>query len=73
MATSPFIELWQMQVRHYRPLIERIIAQSERRVLASRGGAGRREASLVSLFELHADIIVKGSRDTEYGHTRVVD
>ena len=23
---------------------------------------------LVSLFEPHADIIVKGSRDTEYGH-----
>jgi transposase, IS5 family len=24
---------------------------------------------LVSLFEEHADVIVKGSRDTEYGHT----
>jgi IS5 family transposase len=26
-------DAWQAQVRHYRPLIERIIAHSERRVL----------------------------------------
>ena len=28
------VELWQAKVRHYQPLIERIIAQTERRVLA---------------------------------------
>jgi IS5 family transposase len=66
MATNPFVERWQAQVCHYRPLIERIIAQSERRVLAGEPvPAGEK---LVSLFEPHADIIVKGSRDTEYGH-----
>lgn len=30
-AADPFIDLWQGQVRRYRPLIERIITQSERR------------------------------------------
>ncbi|WP_095088125.1 ISNCY family transposase [Mesorhizobium sophorae] len=65
-STPPPIALWQAQVRHYRPLIERIIRQSERRVLAGEPVPAREK--LVSLFEPHADIIVKGSRDTEYGH-----
>lgn len=34
VATGRPVELWQVQVCHYRPLIERIITQSERRVLA---------------------------------------
>ena len=66
VASTPPIALWQIQVRHYQPLVERIIRQSERRVLAGEPvPAGEK---LVSLFEEHADIIVKGSRDTEYGH-----
>jgi IS5 family transposase len=59
-------EAWQAQVRHYQPLIERIIAQSERRVL--RGEAVPAQEKLVSLFETHADIILKGSREPCYGH-----
>jgi transposase, IS5 family len=66
VASTPLIALWQNQVRHYRPLVERIIRQSERRVLAGEQVAAGEK--LVSLFEEHADIIVKGSRDTEYGH-----
>jgi IS5 family transposase len=58
--------LWQAKASHYRPLIERIIAQSERRVL--KGEQVPAAEKLVSLFEPHADIIVKGSRDTGYGH-----
>jgi len=51
---------------HYQPLIERILAQSERRVLDSLAvPAGEK---LVSLFEPHADIIVKGAGDVQYGH-----
>jgi IS5 family transposase len=57
---------WQVQVRHYQPLIERIIAQSERRVL--RGETVPAQEKLVSLFETHADIILKGSREPCYGH-----
>ena len=66
VTTHPLIELWQAQVCRYRPLIERIIRQSERRVLAGEPvSAGEK---LVSLFEPHADIIVKGSRAVAYGH-----
>ncbi len=58
--------LWQAEFRHYRPLIERIIAQTERRVL--HGEAVPANEKIVSLFEPHADIIVKGGRDVQYGH-----
>jgi IS5 family transposase len=58
-------ELWQAKVHHYRPLIEQIIAQTERRVLA--GEAVPAGDKLVSLFEPHADIIRKG-REVAYGH-----
>lgn len=66
LTAGPAGELWRAQLRHYRPLIERIIAQTERRVLAGEPvSAGEK---LVSLFEPHGDIIVKGSRDVDYGH-----
>jgi transposase, IS5 family len=65
-AAGPEGEIWKAMVRHYQPLIARIIAQTERRVLA--GEAVPASEKLVSLFEPHADIIVKGSRDVEYGH-----
>jgi IS5 family transposase len=66
LAVNWAVELWQAKLHHYQPLIERIIAQTERRVLASEPvPAGDK---LVSLFEPHADIIVKGSRDVHYGH-----
>jgi IS5 family transposase len=58
--------LWQAEFRHYRPLIDRIVAQTERRVL--RGEAIAANEKVVSLFEPHADIIVKGGREVQYGH-----
>jgi transposase, IS5 family len=58
--------LWQAEFRHYRPLIERIIGQIERRVL--HGEAIAANEKIVSLFEPHADIIVKGGREVQYGH-----
>ena len=63
---EPQSVLWRAKASHYRPLIERIIAQSERRVL--KGEQVPAGEKLVSLFEPHADIIVKGGRDTGYGH-----
>ena len=66
VASNPSVEVWRLQAGHYRPLIERIIKQSERRVLS--GESVPASEKLVSLFEPHADIIVKGSRDAEYGH-----
>ncbi len=59
-------ELWRWHVEHYLPLIERVISQTERRVLA--GETVPAGEKLVSLFETHADIIVKGGRDVHYGH-----
>lgn len=59
-------ERWRAQVDHYRPLIARIIEQCERRVL--KGEAVPAGEKLVSLFEPHADIIVKGRRGVQYGH-----
>src|SRR5436309_1877313 len=50
-------ERWRAQLGHYRPLIERILAQSQRRVLD--GQAVPAGEKLVSRFEPHADIILK--------------
>src|SRR5439155_23283594 len=50
-------ERWRAQLGHYLPLIERILAQSQRRVLD--GQAVPASEKLVSLFEPHADIILK--------------
>jgi IS5 family transposase len=66
LAVDPAIMLWHAKVRHHRPLIERIIVQTERRVLAGEPVAASEK--LVSLFEPHADIIIKGGRDVHYGH-----
>jgi transposase, IS5 family len=65
-ASRPAVALWRAKVRHFAPLIEQIITQSERRVLAAEAVPANEK--LVSLFEPHADIIVKGSRDVDYGH-----
>ena len=35
LAGNPAAEFWQAKVSHYRPLVEQIIAQTERRVLAA--------------------------------------
>jgi IS5 family transposase len=57
---------WRAQVRHYLPLIARVLEQGARRVL--HGQAVPASEKLVCLFEPHADIIVKGGRDVQYGH-----
>jgi transposase, IS5 family len=64
-ASGLAVALWQAKVCHYRPLIEQIIAQTERRVLA--GEPVPAGDKLVSLFEPHADILRKGS-EVAYGH-----
>lgn len=57
---------WIDQVRHYRELLERVIDQTERRVF--KGESVPAAEKIVSLFEPHTDIIIKGHRDVEYGH-----
>jgi IS5 family transposase len=57
---------WRAELAHFEPLIRRVIAQTERRVL--RGEKVPAADKVVSLFEEHTDIIVKGRRDVQYGH-----
>ena len=57
---------WRGEVAHYRALIERVIDQTERRVF--QGESVPAEEKIVSLFEEHTDIIVKGARQVQYGH-----
>ena len=62
-------ERWRAQLSHYLPLIERILAQSQRRVLDGQAvPAGENPGSGPGLFEPHADIIRKGGRQVQYGH-----
>jgi IS5 family transposase len=59
-------ELWLSQWKHYKPLILQVIDQAARRVLQGEQVAAAEK--IVSLFEEHTDIIVKGRRDIQYGH-----
>ena len=54
------------QLRHYGDLAKRVIFQTQRRVLA--GESVPAAEKLVSIFEPHADIIVKDKRETLDGH-----
>lgn len=57
---------WLDALAHYRELMSRVIEQTERRVI--QGERVPSSDKLVSLFEPHTDIIVKGFRDVQYGH-----
>ena len=56
-TAKPAVAHWRAEVDHYLPLIARVIAQTQRRVFD--GEAVPASEKLVSLFEPHADIIVK--------------
>jgi IS5 family transposase len=58
LTDSMAYEAWQSQWFHYRPLILKVIDQTERRVF----GQEKVPASdkIISVFEEHSDIIVKG-------------
>ena len=57
---------WKQQVAHFKPLIYQVIEQTERRVFE--GEKVPACEKIVSIFEAHTDIIVKGARDVQYGH-----
>lgn len=59
-------QFWIDDVLHYRQLLARVIDQTERRVI--NGEKVPASEKIVSLFEPHTDIIVKGQRNVEYGH-----
>jgi IS5 family transposase len=47
-------------------LLKKVIDQTERRVIKNKKVSASEK--IVSFFETHTDIIVKGNRETEYGH-----
>ena len=65
-VSEPWAKSWCTQARSYLALIERVVQQTERRVFD--GETVPAAQKVVSLFESHADIIVKGGRQTHYGH-----
>lgn len=65
-AASASCQKWLDALAHYRNLTSRVIEQTERRVIC--GEQVTSAEKIVSLFEPHTDIIVKGFRDVQYGH-----
>jgi len=59
-------EAWCARVQRIRPLIVQVIAQTQRRIID--GERVPATDKIVSLFEPHTDIIVKGQREVQYGH-----
>ena len=64
--TTRALERLQQQLASYLPLVQHVIAQTDRRVL--HGEAVPALEKLVSLFEPHTDVRVKDRRETYYGH-----
>ncbi len=58
------------QFRQYLPLVQQVIAQTTRRVVDEEPVPAPEK--VVSLFEPHADVLVKDRRETYYGHKVVL-
>ena len=65
-VTEPWAESWCIEVGAYLELVARVVDQTKRRVFD--GETVPASEKVVSLFEPHTDIIVKGGRAIEYGH-----
>lgn len=57
---------WMNTVGHHRELLCRVIQQTQQRVYENNPVASTDK--IVSIFEPHTDVIVKGARDVQYGH-----
>ena len=65
-VTEPWAESWCAEVGACLELVARVVDQTKRRVFD--GETVPASEKVVSLFEPHTDIIVKGGRAIEYGH-----
>ena len=65
-AGGPTAAPWNAEVEHYKPLIKQVIDQAQRRVF--QGEKVPVSDKIFSIFETHSDMIIKGSRDIQYGH-----
>ena len=61
-----YADYWIAEVEHYVELTVQVVDQTRRRVIY--GESVPSNEKIVSIFEEHTDIIVKGARDVEYGH-----
>jgi IS5 family transposase len=59
-------EKLSQEILHYIELAKRVLSQTRRRVLE--GESVPAADKIVSIFEPHTDILVKGNRDPMYGH-----
>jgi len=59
-------EQWLTDVKHYRDLMLNVVDQTVRRVIHHEKVPATEK--IVSIFEPHTDVIVKGFRDIQYGH-----
>lgn len=66
LAATPTRDRLRAQLLTLLPHVAQVIDQTTRRVL--HGEAVPADEKLVSLFETHADVLVKDRRDTYYGH-----
>lgn len=66
LPATPARDRVRTQLTAVLPLVAQVIDQTTRRVL--HGEAVPADEKLVSLFEAHADVLVKDRRDTYYGH-----
>lgn len=57
---------WRARLIHFKNLLTQVMDQTIRRVIYQQGV--RSSEKIVSLFEPHTDVIVKGFRDVQYGH-----
>lgn len=57
---------FQQELTHFTTLAEKVIEQTKRRII--NGEKVEAKDKIVSIFEEHADIIVKGQREITYGH-----
>lgn len=57
---------WLEHVEHYLNLMLMVIDQTEARVIDEEAVSA--EEKVVSIFEPHTDIIIKGQREVQYGH-----
>ena len=65
-SSHPRVVRVRSLLEHYLELTDRVIDQTERRVL--RGESVPAGQKVVSIFEEHTDLIRKGGRETVYGH-----
>tara|TARA_B100000809_G_scaffold260161_1_gene306565 strand:- start:315 stop:1004 length:690 start_codon:yes stop_codon:yes gene_type:complete len=59
-------EDWIKKVEHFKDLALKVVDQTDRRVIQKEKVLSSEK--IVSIFEEHTDIIVKGFRDVTYGH-----